>query len=252
MLAITPAVTPTRTKDPSMLFEFPPQQIERADRRHDERAGDHGAAHVVRVLPPRPRIQHQCPETAELHGTVRGCDISHGILHPGIGGDNEESGKPRAQKYRDRRPPVCARTQSLLAIQEQSEKRRFQEEGEHAFHGERLADDSTGKAREVRPVRPELKFHRNAGHHANHEVDPENARPEPGGLVISLVVAPEGKRLQHHDQGRQPHRELRKQVVKSDGEGEVQAVNQKCAIHVRILLELGKNISMPREATHGM
>ena len=33
-------------------------------------------------------------------------------------------------------------------------------------------------------------------------------------------------RLEHHDQQRQAHGELRKQIVEGDGEGEVQAVDQ--------------------------
>jgi hypothetical protein len=40
---------------------------------------------------------------------------------------------------------VRARAESLLSKEEKTEERRFQEEGEHAFHGERLAYDPAGK-----------------------------------------------------------------------------------------------------------
>ena len=51
----------------AVLDELAPQQIKRADRSHHERAGDHRAAHVVEVLPERPRIQDQPPEARQLH-----------------------------------------------------------------------------------------------------------------------------------------------------------------------------------------
>ena len=62
------AMTPTRTKMPRLLVMLLAEQIEGADRRHDEGAGDHGPAHVVRVLHQRPRIQHELPEAGELEG----------------------------------------------------------------------------------------------------------------------------------------------------------------------------------------
>jgi len=35
------------------------QDVERSDRRHDKRGRDHRSAHVMRVLQPRPGIQHE-------------------------------------------------------------------------------------------------------------------------------------------------------------------------------------------------
>ena len=58
--------------------------------------------------------------------------------------------------------------------------------------------------------------------------------PERTGDVLyysQVVVAADGKRLQHHDEGRKPHGQLGKEVMKCDGEGEVQAMNQEGAIH---------------------
>ena len=75
--------------------------------------------------------------------------------------------EPGTEKHGDCRPPVTARAQALLAVQEQAQEGRLQKEGEHAFHGQCLADHASGKTREVRPVRAELKFHRNSGHDAN-------------------------------------------------------------------------------------
>ncbi len=45
--------------------------------------------------------------------------------------------------------------------------------------------------------------------------------------LIALVARSQRHRLQDDDQKRQPHRELRKQVVESHGEREVQAINRQ-------------------------
>ena len=72
-----------------------------------------------------------------------------------------------------------------------------------------VADHSTGDARKLRPVGAELKFHWNASDHADQKIDGEDSGPEPGGLVIALILVADRNRLQHDDQQRQPHGELR-------------------------------------------
>ena len=49
------------------------------------------------------------------------------------------------------------------------------------------------------PVGAELKFHRDAGHHSQHEVDAEYARPEPGCLVVDLLFAAQTQSLEDYD-----------------------------------------------------
>src|SRR6516162_4908492 len=83
----------------------------------------------------------------------------------------------------------------------------------------------------MRPVRTELKFHRNASHNADREVDRKDPGPEAGRLVVSFVVLFDCQRLQYHDERRQPHGELREEVMVSYGEGELQTVDQERAIH---------------------
>ncbi len=78
--------------------------------------------------------------------------------------------------------------EALSAIEEQAEKRGLEEEGEDAFHGERLADDAAGDAGELRPVGAELELHGDAGDDAEDEVDAEDASPEAGGLIPLRVV----------------------------------------------------------------
>ena len=80
--------------------------------------------------------------------------------------------------------------------------------------------------REARPVGAELELHGNAGHHAEDEVDGEDASPEAAPRVPLGAAGLERDRLEHHDQQRQAHGELGKKIVKRDGEGKVQAVDQ--------------------------
>src|SRR6185369_5718869 len=137
-----------------------------------------------------------------------------------------------AYKDSHRRPPVGLGAQAFFPIQEQAQECRFEKEREHAFHGQSLPDYTAGIAREVGPVGAELKFHGNSSYHTNHEVDPEYACPESRSFVVNLVLASQAQGLENHDQWCQSHGELREKIVKSDGESEVQAVNQECAIHI--------------------
>jgi hypothetical protein len=103
---------------------------------------------------------------------------------------------------------------------------RLEKEAEDAFHGQRLANHPAGEPREPRPISAELEFHGNAGDYAEDEVDGEDTAPEACRPIPLLAAGFERHRLEHHDQQCQPHRELGKEIVKGDGEGEVQAVDQ--------------------------
>ena len=92
--------------------------------------------------------------------------------------------------------------------------------------------NAPGKARELRPIGAELKFHGDAGDNTQHEVDAEDLRPEAHRLVVRFVASPDGERLEHDDQRRQAHRQLRKQIMKSDGEGKMNTVEKQCVVHV--------------------
>ena len=76
---------------------------------------------------------------------------------------------------------------AALAEQEHAEEGRLGEEGEDAFHEERLPDDAAGVVREARPVGPELELHRDAGDDAGCKGDREDLRPEPGGGAVDIV-----------------------------------------------------------------
>jgi hypothetical protein len=112
-----------------------------------------------------------------------------------------------------------------------TQERRLQEKREHAFHDKRLADDAARRPRERRPVGAELEFHRDAGHDAEREVDPEDLRPKARDLVVAFVGSRDGQRLDHDDEWRQAHRELWEEIVERHREGELQAVHQQGFVH---------------------
>src|SRR5579863_5538073 len=107
------------------------------------------------------------------------------MLHPRVGDDDEKSANPRSQKNSQGRPPMPARAEAFLAVEEESQECRLEKESEHAFHGQSLPDHPSGKTREVRPVRAELEFHGDAGDDAKKEVDAEDPRPETSRAAIS-------------------------------------------------------------------
>ena len=119
----------------------------------------------------------------------------------------------------------------FLAKQKQSQKARLQKKGKHALHRQRLADHAACRSRKRRPVRSELKFHRDARDHAHCEVDPEDPPPKSRRAVVVLIARAQRFRLQIHKQQREAHRQLRKNVVKRDREREVQPVHVQCLSH---------------------
>ena len=124
-----------------------------------------------------------------------------------------------------------ARAKALFTEQEQAQETGLEEEGEYAFHGERLADYAAGHFREFRPVGAELKFHGNAGNYAHGEADAEDFRPETRSAIPLFVAAPEGDCFEDQDQKSETHGELRENVVERDGEGELKAMDCESFFH---------------------
>ncbi len=153
--------------------------------------------------------------------------VGDGMLHPGVGDDDEEAGDPGAEEDHEGGAPVRPAREAFLAEEEEAEEGGFEEEGEDAFHGEGLADDSAGAAGELGPVGAELKLHGDAGDDAEDEVDGEDAGPEARGLVVAGVVAGEGDGLEDDDEQRQPHGELGEEIVIGDGERKMDAVEEE-------------------------
>ncbi len=80
-----------------------------AHRRHHEGARDHRGHHVVGVLDQGPGVQHEGPEARELQRAVGPHGIAHGVLHEGVGGDDEVAREPAADPERQGGSEVASR-----------------------------------------------------------------------------------------------------------------------------------------------
>ena len=153
------------------------------------------------------------------------------MLHPRVRRHNEIARKPRAQKNQKCRYPVSDSPEPLFSEKKQSQETRFQKKRKHAFHRQRLPDHSSRGLRKRRPVRPELEFHRNSRHDAERKINSENPRPESRRAIVVFIPGAQCFRLQVDQQQRKPHRQLRKNIVKGDSEGELQPVYVHCLSH---------------------
>src|ERR1700751_4801176 len=96
-----------------------------------------------------------------------------------------------------------------LSVNQQSKKRRFQKEGKHPFHSQRLPDYTAGSFREARPIRAKLEFHGNTSHDAHGEVDCEDSSPKASGMLVGVIFSNKRNDLQNDNEQSQSHCQLR-------------------------------------------
>ena len=70
------------------------EQVERSDRSHHKTASLHRAEHGVRVLPNRPFVQQQAPETCQLDPAICGHVTCDGMLHPSVSSNDKIAAQP--------------------------------------------------------------------------------------------------------------------------------------------------------------
>src|SRR5438128_5375181 len=116
---------------------------------------------------------------------------------------------------------MSARSEPFLAPDQCADERALEKKREHAFHRQRLSNHATGVFGKVRPVRSELKLHRNPGDDANREVQSEDLGPKPDSLIVFFVPSSKGAPFPVNEKPSQPHGELRKEVVINDREPEL-------------------------------
>src|SRR6266699_1057388 len=147
--------------------------------------------------------------------------MTNRMLHERIRHQNEITREPTTECNGQGCRKMSARSESFLTPDQRTNERALQEEREHAFHRQRLSDDATGVFGKVRPVRSELKLHRNAGDDADREIESEDLGPKSDGLVVLIIAGAEGAPFPVNDEPRQPHGELRKEIVIDDREPEL-------------------------------
>src|SRR5207302_6408086 len=134
---------------------------------------------------------------------------------------------------------MSARSEPFLTPDQRTNERALEKECEHPFHRQCLSNYSAGILRKVCPVRSELKLHRNAGDDTDREIQSENPGPKPNSLVVFIIAGAERAPFPVNQKPRQPHGELRKEVVINDREPELQPVPKarivKDRVHCRSL-----------------
>ena len=92
------------------------------------------------------------------------------------------------------------------------------------FHRQRLADHPAGVLREAAQLVPNWNSIGMPVTTPTAKLMPKMRDPESRGVGVALVAGRRPARLQYDDEQGQPHRELRKQIVVDDREGELQPV----------------------------
>src|ERR1700730_2547011 len=153
------------------------------------------------------------------------------MLHPRVGGDDKIAGEPGAEKHHERGEPMSAGSEALFTKEKKAEEGGLKKKRKHAFHCECLTDHAARGSRKLRPVGAKLKFHGDSGDNAESKTDAENLGPEARCLIPDSVSGAERERVENKNQKSQAHVELRENVMKRDGEGEMKAVDGQCVFH---------------------
>src|SRR5205085_10368181 len=118
---------------------------------------------------------------------------------------------------------MVAGSQSLFAEDERTDKSAFQEESEHAFHGQCLSDHAARILGKPRPVGAELKLHRNSGNNTYGKIESENLCPESNGFIIPFISSSQRTPFPIDQKPCQAHGELREEIMIGDGKSELQS-----------------------------
>ncbi len=78
----------------------------------------------------------------EREHTVLADRVAGRVLHEGVGHQDEKAREPAPRRHADGGQEMLARPEPLFSPDEGTDERALQEEGEHAFHRQRLAHDA--------------------------------------------------------------------------------------------------------------
>src|SRR6202022_4875227 len=108
-----------------------------------------------------------------------------------------------------------------------AEEASLEEEGGQNLVGHQRPDDVAAAARQLAPIGAELIGEHHAGHDAHAEGDGEDLGPVLGDVEIDGLAGLQPQRLEHDEPGGKPDGEGRKEDVEGDGEGELDAREEK-------------------------
>ena len=185
----------------------------RGDRQHHQRAGDQRCQDYVNVAPQKCRIGEQRPDVVQHRLALGVHRVTDGMLHPRVGGQDEQRREHRADRHHPDAGQVHALGQPVPTEQPQPQERRFHEERRQPLHRQRRPEHVADKARIGRPVHPELELLHEPGDHSDRHVDQQQGSEEPGHPPVLRLPGAMPGRLQDRDQERQPNRHRNEQEM---------------------------------------
>src|SRR5579883_937193 len=178
-----------RDEDASVFNMLISQEVERAQTSHKEGGRYDRATHGVHVLRVDPGVEQHCPVVGDVELSSRD-SVADGMLHPGVGGNDEAAGCPGAEPDHEGGEPVHFLAEGVFSEEEDAQECRLDEEGKGPLHCQRLRDDVAREDGETGPVRAKLELHRNACDSAYNECEGEDSGPEVCAVIETLVFAP--------------------------------------------------------------
>ena len=182
------------------------------------------------------RIENRRREIGQNSDAAMGHSETGGSLHPGIGGDDPESRKMRAEKHQKSGPPVCPTRYAVTAEYQDSEKNRFKKKGQDHLSDEWRAENIPDHPRIPRPVAAERKFHDDPGRRSKHENQTEDPRQKRRHVAEPLLPFPEISRFDDEDDQGQGEGRRRKDEMESNGKRELQT-GKHHRVHLGLSLE---------------
>ena len=200
------------------------QQIERAHRQHEHRAGDVTGADGVNEFGLRDRIeQHGC-EIRDFHPHGVGIELgSDRKLHPPVRDQNPKRREIRTQRDKPGHTKMLKLCKLFPPKKEQSDKSRLKEERHQPLDCERRSEYIADIVTVVSPIHAELKFHGDAGGNAHGEIDAEQQSPEFRHFTPDDATRHHVNALHDAEQHRETQSQRHKQKMIKRGETELQA-----------------------------
>ena len=167
----------------------PLEQVPAADRQYEHRTGHVAGRDGVHELGLCIRVEQHRPEVDHFHAHGFVAELgTHRVLHPAIGDQDPQCAQVGAHRHQDGHHQVLRLRQPVPAEEEQADHGRLQEEGHQALDRQRRPEDVAHVVRVVGPVGAKLKLQRDAGRHAQCEIDAEELAPEAGHVLPDDVA----------------------------------------------------------------
>ena len=217
---------------------FPGQQPGR-DATDEHRGGEERPADHVGVGGQGRGVGQHGADVGQLGPATRGVEADpDGVLHPGVGRDDEVRRQRRADGRGPDRGQVKLRGEPVPPEDPEPQEGGLEEEGDQGFHRQRGAEDVAHEPGVVGPVHAELELLHDPGDHAHGEVDQEELPEELGETEVGLVAGavPAGLEPGHHQpqaDGQRDHEEV------VDGGDPELPTGQRDQVHGVVLLDAG-------------